>query len=155
MPTDAGRPNVVSHTPPARAGTPADQARRVGAPPSQLRSATTIRAREAPTVEVPLTWARPRPATPWVVRLYVAWLLFGTFGLASLLASSRSDPRTGALIGSGLSLPLYVLTVGALVWAAFETGRATHRQSRRHARSEDDILRRAPTVCRVDQAVAE
>jgi hypothetical protein len=130
MPTDAGDPNVVSNTTSERAGSPADLARRAAACRSQLDAASTIRAtKTSPTVEVELTWARPRPATRAGLRLNVAWLLFGAFGLTSLLAGTTSDPRTGELIASGLVLPLYLLTIGALVWAALETRCSTRRRS--------------------------
>jgi hypothetical protein len=122
MPTDAGHPNVVSHTRPGRAGSPAGITRSTDTSPKQRRAASRTRADEAsPIVEVELTPARSGPATPGVVRLSLAWLLFGAFGLSSLLALTASDPRTGKLIASSLILPLYVLTIGALVWAALET----------------------------------
>jgi hypothetical protein len=128
MPTDAVHPNVVSHTTPGRAGSPAGLGRRAGTSTGQRRAASKTGAAQAsPIVEVELT--RARAATPAGVRLNVAWLLFGAFGLSSLLAVVMSDPRTGVPIASSLILPLYVFTIGALVWVALETRCSTRRRS--------------------------
>src|SRR6188472_3529731 len=89
--------------------------------PSDVGDPSVV-SRTKPTVEVELTWARPRPAARADVRLSIAWLLFGAFGLATLLAGTASDPRTGELIAPVLIVPLYLLTVGALMWAALEIG---------------------------------
>ena len=83
-----------------------------------------------PTIEVELTRARPRRATAADVRHTVAWLLFGAFGLTSLLAGTKADPRTGELIASNLIVPLFLLTIGALLWVALEVGWATRRARR-------------------------
>ena len=91
-------------------------------------------AREAPpTVEVQLSSARPQPPMAAVVRHTVAWLLVGAFGLTSLLAGTKSDPRTGELIAAKLIVPLFVLTMGTLVWATLETRWSTRRRSARRS----------------------
>ena len=95
--------------------------------PSDVGDPSVV-SRTKTTVEVELTWARPRPAARADVRLSIAWLLFGAFGLATLLAGTASDPRTGELIAPVLIVPLYLLTVGALMWAALEIG-CSARQS--------------------------
>ena len=46
-------------------------------------------------------------------------VLFGAFGLTSLLAGTKSGPRPGELIASDLAVPLYVLAICTLVWARF------------------------------------
>jgi hypothetical protein len=86
---------------------------------SSHRTAAATRA-AAPMVEVPLTCVRPRTPGPIAARLNIAWLLFGAFGVATLLATTVPVPRTGAPHSAGLVVPLYALTIGALVWAAVE-----------------------------------
>jgi hypothetical protein len=108
--------------------------------PSDVGDPSVV-SRTKPTVEVELTWARPRPAARADLRLSVAWLLFGAFGLATLLAGTTSDPRTGDLIAPGLIVPLYLLTVGALMWAALEI-----RCSSRRAGPGDRAIRKRGTV---------
>jgi hypothetical protein len=137
MPTDAGQPEVDSRITAGRTRSPADPARR--APPGQCGVASqTGTGRSTPSVEVELTSIRPRWATPAVARLNVAWLLFGAFGLTSLLASTTWDPRTGELTASSLILPMYLLAVAALIWAAFETRRATRRRRGNIGHGPDD-----------------
>ena len=87
-----------------------------------------------PPVEVPLTRARPRRTTAADLRRTVAWLLFGAFGMTTLLAGTKSDPRTGDLIASNLVVPLFSLTVGALVWVALEAGSVRLRSGAHAAR---------------------
>ena len=91
-----------------------------------------------PPVEVPLTRARPRRTTAADLRRTVAWLLFGAFGMTTLLAGTKSDPRTGDLIASNLVVPLFVLTVGALVWVALDALMSTFAQRRP---GEREVLR--------------
>src|SRR5690242_20711353 len=81
--------------------------------------------RSSPIVEVELSAARPAQAVSG--RLNLAWLLFGAFGLTTLLAIATSGPRSGATSVAGVIVPMYLTTVGTLVWVAFETGRATRR----------------------------
>jgi hypothetical protein len=89
------------------AGTPHDASRRRRGPD------------RTPVVDVPLTWARP--AAPATARLRVAWVLFATFGLLTLLAVALADPQGGVTAAARVAVPLYALTIGALVWAGVET----------------------------------
>jgi hypothetical protein len=82
--------------------------------------ASSRRTAAAPIVEVALTASRSRATEPPTARLNVAWLLFASFGMATLLAATTPTPRTGAPHSPGLVVLLYVLTIGALVWAAVE-----------------------------------
>jgi hypothetical protein len=145
MPTDAGPPNIASHGTGEHPGSPADPARRPGTVPRGRRATSnTGPGLSTPMVEVELTGVRSRPAAPVVARLNVAWLLFGASGLTSLLSNTVRNRRTGELQASSLILPLFLLTIGALVWAAIETGCATRRRSVGSARHPTGHVSRPP-----------
>jgi hypothetical protein len=145
MPTDAGSTDIVSHGTGERAASPADRARRTGNVPRERRVRSSIGPGVSePMVEVELTRVRSRPTAPVVSRLDVAWLLSGAFGLTSLLSSTVKDQRTGELLVSSLILPMFLLTVGTLVWAAIETHCATRRQSAGSARQPTGHVSRPP-----------
>jgi hypothetical protein len=63
------------------------------------------------------------------LRLNLAWLLFGAFGLIALLATVTSGPQPADDGAPRLSLLAYVLAIAALVWAGMETRAATRTRA--------------------------
>ena len=86
---------------------------------------TAVRTRPSPTVEMALTANGAQ--RPGALRLSLAWLLFGACGLTSLLASVTAPAHAAGGPATTVGVLAYVLTIGALAWAALELRRANDR----------------------------